>query len=188
VRLFAVILLLLTPFSPAQTPKQMIFSFPANTDRMPSAVGHFLATYKEIPTKPDSVKQYLFSITDTFGKPLAQHSFNRSIEGAWSPYSEQVYANDFMGSAQIDCLVWGAGGERLTSLTEVLLHDPNSGPIEGGGAKPPETPENSRFELTCHGWAAKDKVLLDVTGDTWAGGEFKYRLVYDLRAKRFSWE
>ena len=68
----------------------------------------------------------------------------------------------------------------------MLLNDPKSGPDEAGGAKPPETPENSRFELTCEGWMPQDKLSVNLEGDTWAGGHFKYRFVYDVRARRFN--
>lgn len=98
-----------------------------------------------------------------------------------------LYLNDFLGSTQIDCFVWTPQNRALSSLTEALLRDPNSGPVEGRGAKPPETPENSRFELTCDGWKSKDNVLVNIEGTTWAGGQFNYKLVYDLVLKQFNW-
>jgi hypothetical protein len=173
----------------AQTKKEhRAFSFPSNINRMHSSTSNLFAAYLEIPSAQNSTKQYLLSIMDDDGNHLAQHSFTRSVEGMWSPFGGQLFLNDFIGSSQIDCLVWNRTDARLTSLTEILLHDPNSGPIEGRGAKPPENPDNSRFELTCQEWKDMDKVLVRLEGNTWAGGDFTYKLVYDLRAKKFSWE
>lgn len=186
-RLLLVCIALLITAEAQSRKDQATFSFPGETDRAPSTAGHLIATYKEIRTAPDSAKRYLLSIMDASGNRLVQYTFTRSIQGTWSPYSERIYLNDFMGSTQIDCFVWSRADERLTSLTDVLLHDPNSGPIQGRGAKPPETPENSRFELTCGEWMAKDKILVSLEGDTWAGGQFRYKLVYDLQTKKFSW-
>ena len=168
-----------------KTPK--VFSFPGSSKQAPSVSGQFLATYKEIPAAQNDAFQYLFSIRDRSGNQLEQHTFTRSIEGAWSPHSERIYLNDFMGSTQIDCLVWRQGDNRLSSLTEILLYDPNSGPTEADGAKPPETPKNSRFELTCDGWTAEDKILVSLDGSTWAGGQFKYKLLFDPKLEKFSW-
>jgi hypothetical protein len=162
------------------------FSFPGSSKQTPSLSGQLLATYKEIPGAKNDAFQYIFSLSDRSGNQLEQHPFARNIEGAWSPQSERVYLNDFMGSTQIDCLVWKQGDNKLSSLTEILLYDPNSGPIEEAGAKPPETPQNSRFELTCDGWSAEDKISVSVEGYTWAGGQFKYKLLFDPNSKKFS--
>lgn len=161
------------------------FSFPGDSNRVHSATGNYWATYKQSSTSQD---EYSFLIADGAGNPLVQRTFTRSVEGAWSPYSDQLYLNDFLGSTQVDCLVWVPGNRGLSSLTETLLREPHSGPIEGRGAKPPETPENSRYELTCQGWRAKDKVSVSLEGTTWAGGQYKYKLVYDVQSRKFSWD
>lgn len=173
--------------SQAHARSKLSFSFPDAAEPVRSSAGVLFATYTQEAIAQDSVTRYLFSITDQGGTRLVQHNFSRSVEGAWSPYGDQIFLNDFMGSTQIDCLVWTRGETLFTSLTEMLLRDPNSGPIEGRGAKPPETPENSRYELTCEDWLAKDQVSATLEGTTWAGGQFKYRLIYDLRAKKFRW-
>jgi hypothetical protein len=160
------------------------FSFPGEVRRVPSVTGQFSAAYKE---SASSNEDFLFSINDQTGKAIVQHSFARSVEGAWSTVGANLYLNDFLGSTQIDCFVWTPQSRGLSSLTEALLRDPESGPVEGRGAKPPETPQNSRFELTCDGWKSKDKIIVNVEGTTWAGGQFKYKLVYDLVVKRFNW-
>lgn len=160
------------------------FSFPGGVSSVLSVTGRFSAEYKQ---SEKSDEDFDFSIKDQTGKIAVRHSFTRSVEGAWSPTDENIYLNDFLGSTQIDCYVWNPESKGLWSLTEALLRDPKSGPIEGRGAKPPETPHNSRYELTCDGWKSKNKVLVNVEGTTWAGGQFKYKLVYDLIIKQFSW-
>jgi len=164
--------------------RSLSFNFPGDTSRVPSTAGQFSAIYKQSAKSPDD---FVFSIEDRTGKALVEHTFSRSVEGAWSHADANLYLNDFLGSTQIDCFVWIPQSKSLSSLTDALLRDPKSGPIEGRGAKPPETPENSRFELTCDGWKSKDKLLVNVEGTTWAGGQFKYKLVYDLLLKRFNW-
>jgi len=163
---------------------QLSFNFPGDQSRSVSAVGQFSAEYKQSVKSQDD---FIFLVKDQSRKAVAEHAFSRSVEGAWSQTAANLYLNDFLGSTQIDCFVWTPQSRGLSSLTEALLRDPQSGPIEGRGAKPPETPQNSRFELTCDGWKSKDKVLVNVEGTTWAGGQFKYKLVYDLMLKRFSW-
>ncbi len=163
---------------------QRAFNFPGNPSRVPSADGQFSAGYKQSVKSQD---EFIFSVMDQTGKTVAEHAFSRSVEGAWSQIASNLYLNDFLGSTQIDCFVWTPQSGSLSSLTEALFRDPQSGPVEGRGAKPPETPHNSRFELTCDGWKSKTKVLVNVEGTTWAGGQFKYKLVYDLMLKRFNW-
>jgi hypothetical protein len=187
IQLLLICIVLLAAAFAQSRENQAVFSFPGDTDRVHSATGDLLARYTKIYESQDSANQYLFSITDTAGNRLAQLNFTRSIEGMWSPYGESLYLNDFIGSTRIDCFVWSSADKHLMSLTEILMRDPSSGPIEGGGAKPPETPENSRYELTCEGWRAQDRVSISLEGDTWAGGQFKYKLIYDLRTKKFSW-
>jgi hypothetical protein len=173
----------------AQTRReQQAFSFPGKIDRVHSAIGNLFAAYSEVSAAQNPIKEYRFLIVGNDGNRLVQQDFTRSVEGMWSPFGEQLFVNNFIGSSQIDCLVWSRTDAHLISLTEVLLHDPNSGPIEGRGAKPPESPENSRFELICREWKDIDKVLVSLEGDTWAGGEFKYKLIYDLKARKFSWQ
>ena len=163
---------------------QRSFNFPGDPSRISSAAGHFSAEYKRSVKSQD---EFIFSVKDQSGKAAAEHAFSRSVEGAWSQTAANLYLNDFLGSTQIDCFVWTPQSKSVSSLTEALFRDPQSGPIEGRGAKPPETPQNSRFELTCDGWKSKDKVLVNVEGTTWAGGQFKYKLVFDFMLKRFSW-
>jgi hypothetical protein len=181
------ILILLSSNGFAQSQKERnVFSFPGRTGHVRSAKGDFLAAYSEV-SKPQDSAQYQFSISDASGNRLVRHDFTRSVEGAWARQSDRLYLNDFMGSTRIDCFVWTNGDNRLASLTDLLLHDPSSGPVEGHGAKPPETPENSRFELTCGSWKGENKLAVRLEGTTWAGGDFKYAFVYDFQTKRFSW-
>lgn len=163
---------------------QRSFNFPGDPSRVSSAAGQFSVEYKQ---SVKSQAEFMFSVRNQTGKAVTEHAFSRSVEGAWSQTDANLYLNDFLGSTQIDCFVWTPQSNGLLSLTEALLRDPQSGPIEGLGAKPPETPQNSRFELTCDGWKSKDKVLVNMEGTTWAGGQFKYKLVYDLMLKRFNW-
>ncbi len=163
---------------------QRSFNFPGDQSRSSSAAGQFAAEYKQSVKSQD---EFIFSVKDQTGKAIAEHAFSRSVEGAWSQTGANLYLNDFLGSTQIDCFVWTPQSRGLSSLTEALLRNPQSGPIEGRGAKPPETPQNSRFELTCDAWKSKDRVLVNVEGTTWAGGQFKYKLLYDFTLKRFSW-
>lgn len=186
VRLLCVLILLLSNGVAQSQKERNVISFPSSTRQVRSAKGDFLAAYSEV-SKPQDSTQYQFSISDASGNRLVQHDFTRSVEGAWARKSDRLYLNDFIGSTRIDCFVWTNGDNRLASLTDLLLHDPSSGPVEGHGAKPPETPENSRFELTCGSWKGDNKLAVRLEGTTWAGGDFKYTFVYDLQTKRFSW-
>ena len=78
------------------------FSFPGDTDQVRSNAGQFWAGYKQSSGSEDG---YSFVISDRLGKIIVQRSFMRSVEGAWSPDSANLYVNDFLGSTQIDCLV-----------------------------------------------------------------------------------
>ena len=182
-----VVFIILAPFgiSSAQSvPGSRTFNFPGNPSRVSTATGNFSAVYKP-SAKSDG--DFVFSVEDEAGKSVVEHIFSRSVDGAWSSTGASLYLNDYLGSTQIDCFVWMPQSKGLLSLTEVLLRDPKSGPIQGRGAKPPETPENSRYELTCDGWKSDSQVLVGIEGTTWAGGQFKYKLVYDLNRKQFNW-
>jgi hypothetical protein len=166
------------------------FSFPGPSSKAVSDSGRLNAAYRELPSSPDSANEYKLSIVDAGGRNLAQHTFTRSVEGAWQPNKDRVFINDYMGSTQIDCLLWGgetSGGKGFISLTKLLLSDPKSGPIEGRGSKPPETPANSRFELVCEGWNTTGDIRITLTGNTWAGGHFEYRLRFDPTKQVFNW-
>jgi len=179
--------IILVPFgiSSAQSvPGSPSFNFPGSPIRVSNASGNFSAVYKP-SAKSDG--DFVFSVEDKTGKSVVEHIFSRSVDGEWSSTGASLYLNDYLGSTQIDCFVWMPQSKGLLSLTEVLLRDPKSGPIQGRGAKPPETPENSRYELTCHGWKSDNQVLVDLEGTTWAGGQFKYKLLYDLKQKQFKW-
>ncbi len=188
VQALCMLIALLTVASAQSHHSKMSFTYPDNKARVRSGSGALFAVYKPEITAPNSGRSYVFSIIDSRGTPLAQHDFHRSVEGAWSQYSDQIFLNDFMGSTQIDCLVWNPGEKVFTSLTDTLVRDPNSGPIEGQGQKPPETPQNSRYELMCTNWIAKNQVSVRPEGTTWAGGQFVYRLVYDVRLRKFRWK
>jgi hypothetical protein len=171
----------------AQSGKPQVgFAFPGDLHEVRSPGGNLRATYADVASPPDEAVQYLFSIVDAHGRSLAHLSFIRAVKGLWAPDGERLYLNYFMGSTQIDCLVWSPGDSRLASLTESLLHDPKSGPVEGFGNKPPETPENSRFRLTCDGWRTADRISVTLEGVTWAGGQFKYELIYDIDTRKFN--
>ena len=176
----ASVIVLLAAASAQSRPFRAGFSFPGSTNHVHSNKGDLSASYTVVRATDDE-NQYTFAINDLAGRALIEHKFTRNIEGMWSPFTQSLYVNDFMGSTQIDCFVWSDGDNRLFSLTDTLLHDPHSGPVEGHGAKPPETPQNSRFELTCGRWVAKNKVSVRLEGTTWAGGDFKYQMFYDLQ-------
>jgi hypothetical protein len=169
--------------------QQLTFSFPGSDTKIPSGSRQLTATYKELPSPPDAANEYELDIVNRSGTDLVQHFFTRSVQGTWSPRSDNVFVNDYLGSTQIDCLVWqkSKSSHKFVSLTDLLIHDPHSGPVQGRGVKPPETPQNSRYELVCKSWDAGDNIKLELSGNTWAGGHFDYRLIYNALTRRFSW-
>jgi hypothetical protein len=165
------------------------FSYPSIGSRFRSPETGFSISFSKLPDGSGDDYNYKLSIFDDKGIAIVQHQFMRQIKGEWSSSGSELYFNDFLGSTQIDCFIWNqsSSSKSLDSLTDILLNDPNSGPKRGNGEKPPETPKNSRFELTCEGWERNGNIRVSLTGDTWAGGHFDYRFVYSPSKHYFEW-
>ncbi|MTK63111.1 MAG: hypothetical protein F8N15_00855 [Methanobacterium sp.] len=164
------------------------FSYPGIDNRFAAPGAKFDISFVTRPEGQNDDYNYDFSIIDKNGNALIQHPFLREIEGEWFSSGNQLYFNDYLGSTQIDCFVWeGRAPKSLVSLTDILLNDPSSGPKQGNNTKPPETPQNSRFEMTCEGWNQNGDIRVNLTGDTWAGGHFNYIFVYSPSKRYFEW-
>lgn len=57
------------------------FNFPGDINRVPSVAGHFSAVYKPSAKSQDD---FVFSVEDQTGEAIVEHTFSRSVEGAWS--------------------------------------------------------------------------------------------------------
>jgi hypothetical protein len=182
------IILFSFPWSEAGArPNRHSFTFPGKPASVSSQSGALSARYSDPGVNPDGIHEDRFSIADANGRELVGFSFLRSVRGAWSADKDTLFVNNFTGSNDSDCLVTRTSNEtvRLVSLTDILINDPHSGPVEVGKIKPPENPGNSHYYLRCEKWLSPSMIAVILDGHTDAGGYFKYQFHYNVDKKRF---
>lgn len=164
------------------------FSFPSGSARSSSVSGALVASYKDPGVDEDGIHAYRFSIYNSKGPEVSGFTFLRSVEGAWSDSGDVLFVNNYIGSNVTDCLVLEAESNqfRFESLTNILNNKIQSGPMGDLNIKPPENPNNSHYYLTCDGWLDGHSLKVTLSGTTDAGGDFKYRFVFDAAAEKFT--
>ena len=177
------------------------FDFPkradrVSSDRVSSASNKLAVTYKDPGPNESGGHDYRFSVVDRRNHELAGLNFDHSVDGQWTASSDVLFVNDHRGPGASDCFILkkGATGFVLQSLTDVMVNNPKSGiqtvndPRVSAqeNIKPPETPANSEYYMTCSEWIEPHVINVILNGRTDAGGEFKYDMKFDIDTGRFA--
>ena len=178
-----------------EPPKSLTFDFPGAIQSVSSSSGKVVATFRDSGLNGSGGHDYRFMVTDKHGHERARISFDHSVDGQWSNIGDILYVNDHRGPGQSDCYVLksDAGKMSLLSLTDILVNKPESGIQElhetivpKENIKPPETPANSEYYMSCKRWASPHAIAVVLDGKTYAGGDFKYIMTFDIETMRFA--
>jgi hypothetical protein len=160
------------------------FSFPDDIDPVVSPTGSLVANYhREADDNP-----LRFAVQDADGKEIAGLNFERGVDGAWQPGSNNLYVNEATGSNSGDCfiLTQAEDGTRAFASLRAALNAPASVAKDFDWIKPAQLAEDAHYYLSCTKWADGDKIDFTVSGHTDAeNGAFKYFMQYDLSARAF---
>lgn len=163
------------------------FKFPGSQRQIVSPSGKALLIVRRVDQSAATPNLRVIDLEDRTGRIRASYEFDRRIDGQWSSMGDTLFVNDYQGSDTADCVVPFLMGdnERFTSLTKILIENKDSGPVDVQGIKPPETPDNSHYYLTCSKWINETVIAVELRGVTLAGGEFRYEFRFDTLKKRF---
>jgi hypothetical protein len=164
------------------TPPARDFTYPGSAPMVRSPTGKLSITVAR-RSDDDPWQLRLFRGAQIVGT----HEFDRWVDGNWSPSGRSVFVNDYEGSDTFDCLIPETRLRRsgFLSLATILQNNPSSGPVGVRSVKPPETPRNSHYYLTCQKWVDDTHIDVRLEGITLAGGQFSYALIFDTALSRF---